>query len=259
MLFLSSRTNTKYTKYSNYNNLLSFDNKKLTVLSPELSLTYKCLLNHIKYNKLELSYDTFQQELKTFIKYYQSSKLFYMRDTFKQEIKAVNNSKYWNILTDPHLLSISIILISMFRTKEPIPSTVKLFFVGFIIGLVVFKIFQIETQDPLKEEVQYMLNLQNKLNNIKNITGCSAGSVFGLLIALKYTSIELKEILTNLHIPDYIDITADRILNFTNLKGLDSGNKLLQLLKTLISNKNSNNPDLTFKQLYERFDIKLQI
>ena len=52
MLFSSSRTRTN-TKYLNYNNLLSFDNKKLIVLSPELSLSYKCLLNHIKYNKLE--------------------------------------------------------------------------------------------------------------------------------------------------------------------------------------------------------------
>ena len=138
-------------------------------MSANLSLSYKCLLNHIKYNKLELNLENLLSQLKNFIKYYQDSKLFYMKDTFKQEIKAVNNSKYWNILTDPHLLSISIILISMFRTKEPIPSTVKLFFVGFIIGLVVFKIFQIETQNPLKEEVQYMLNLQNKLNNIKNI------------------------------------------------------------------------------------------
>ena len=172
MLFLSSRTNTKYTKYSNYNNLLSFDNKKLTVLSPELSLTYKCLLNHIKYNKLELNLENLLSQLKNFIKYYQDSKLFYVRDTFKQQIKAVNNSKYWDILVDPQLLTVAMILFSMFRTKNtdsPMPTKFKILIVGIIIGLFVYKIIKIEFEDPIKEELEHMVKLQTKLNNIKNI------------------------------------------------------------------------------------------
>ena len=57
---------------------------------------------------------------------------------------------------------------------------------------------------------------------------------------------------------DYLQINVDSILNFTTLKGFESGNKLNLFIKKCIYNK-TNNENLTFIQLYEKYNINLQI
>ena len=103
------------------------------------------------------------------------------------------------------------------------------------------------------------LEEENIIPQIRSITGCSAGSIFAVLIALGYKSDELTNIITKLKFSDYVDINAESIINFTRNKGLDSGIKLMSFIKKLIADKNNNNPEITFKEIYDRYNIKIQI
>ena len=57
---------------------------------------------------------------------------------------------------------------------------------------------------------------------------------------------------------NYIQINVDSILNFTTHKGIESGNKLNSFIKNCIYTK-TNNENFTFIQLYEKYNINLQI
>ena len=99
---------------------------------------------------------------------------------------------------------------------------------------------------------------KNYFKTIESITGSSAGAMFGSLIALGYTSKELITIFKQVIFKDYLKINVDSILNFTSKKGFESGNKLNLFMIKCIYDK-TNNENLTFIQLYEKFNIKLQI
>ena len=96
------------------------------------------------------------------------------------------------------------------------------------------------------------------IKNIKTITGCSAGAIFGSLCAVNYTSIEMEKIITEASFKSYINISADSILNFFMSKGLSSCNEFLEFIRYLMKNK-TNNPDITFKEVYDIYGINLQI
>ena len=102
------------------------------------------------------------------------------------------------------------------------------------------------------------LEENNASNQIKTITGCSAGAIFGSLFAIGYTSIELDAIVKNMNFKEYLNITADSIINFMRTKGLESGKNLINLIKKCIKDK-TGNEDITFCQIQERFNIKLSI
>ena len=99
---------------------------------------------------------------------------------------------------------------------------------------------------------------KNYIKTIESITGSSAGAIFGALLALGYTSNELNLIVKQMVFKDYLQINVDSILNFTTQKGFESGNKLNLFIKKCIYNK-TNNENLTFIQLYEKYNINLQI
>jgi predicted acylesterase/phospholipase RssA len=99
---------------------------------------------------------------------------------------------------------------------------------------------------------------KNVIKTIESITGSSAGALFGSLLALGYTSNELNLIVKQLVFKDYLQINVDSILNFTTQKGFESGNKLNLFIKKCIYNK-TNNDNFTFIQLYEKYNINLQI
>ena len=99
---------------------------------------------------------------------------------------------------------------------------------------------------------------KNYIKTIESITGSSAGAIFGSLLALGYTSNELNLIVKQMVFKDYLQINIDSILNFTRKKGFDSGNKLNLFIKKCIYNK-TNNENFTFIQLYEKYNINLQI
>ena len=102
-------------------------------------------------------------------------------------------------------------------------------------------------------------NLPNPItSNLKSITGCSAGALFGTLIAIGYTYTEMINLAKNMNFKEYININAESIINFMKLKGLESGKNLNTFVKKCIKDK-LGNEDITFKEIKQKFNIELQI
>ena len=108
--------------------------------------------------------------------------------------------------------------------------------------------------------IKYMEdNLPNPIiKNFKSITGCSAGAMFGTLLAIGCTSVELDIIIKNMNFKEYLNINAESIINFMRLKGLESGTNLMNLIKKSIKDK-TGDENITFSQIREKFNINLQI
>ena len=96
------------------------------------------------------------------------------------------------------------------------------------------------------------------IKNFKSITGCSAGAIFGSLIAIGYTSTELQNIIKEMNFKEYININAESLINFMKLKGLESGKTIINFIKKCIKDK-TNNENITFKEIKDKFNIDLQI
>lgn len=88
------------------------------------------------------------------------------------------------------------------------------------------------------------------LDTIENFAGTSGGALLASLLVLQYTIDEIEELYYKLNLKDLIDIKGDNILQFFNDYGLDAGDKFIQLIKIVIKKK-TNNPNITFKELYE--------
>ena len=102
------------------------------------------------------------------------------------------------------------------------------------------------------------LEEHNAIHQIKTITGCSAGAIFGTFLAIGFKSEELIQIFKSMHFPDYLNITADSIINFMSTKGLESGKNVMTLIKKCIKDK-TGDENITFCQLRDKFNIKLHI
>jgi predicted acylesterase/phospholipase RssA len=98
----------------------------------------------------------------------------------------------------------------------------------------------------------------NTLSNLKTVTGCSVGAIFGTLLILGYKSTELDSIIKSMVFKDYLNINIDSILNFMTTKGLESGKKLNIFIKKYIKEK-TGDENITFLQIQEKYNIKLQI
>ena len=96
------------------------------------------------------------------------------------------------------------------------------------------------------------------IKNIQSITGCSAGAIFGSLLAIGYTYNELNSLVKSMIFKEYLTINVDSILNFTNTKGFESGTNLNLFIRNCIKNK-TGNENITFSQIQEKYNIKLQI
>jgi predicted acylesterase/phospholipase RssA len=102
------------------------------------------------------------------------------------------------------------------------------------------------------------LEEHNTIHQIKTITGCSAGAIFGTFLAIGFKSEELIQIFKSMHFPDYLNITADSIINFMSTKGLESGKNVMTLIKKCIKDK-TGDENITFCQLRDKFNIQLHI
>lgn len=80
--------------------------------------------------------------------------------------------------------------------------------------------------------------------HIHGISGCSIGAVIAFLISIGYTGQELKKIAHNL---SYDRLSDLKILETFDNLGLDTGNKIVELLQALLHQKVSKR-DLTFKE-----------
>jgi NTE family protein len=102
------------------------------------------------------------------------------------------------------------------------------------------------------------LEEQNATGQIETITGCSAGSIFGSLFAIGYNSSEVENIIKSMNFKEYLNVTAEAIINFMRLKGLESGKNLMSLIKQCIKDK-TGDENITFRQIQEMFNINLII
>jgi predicted acylesterase/phospholipase RssA len=108
------------------------------------------------------------------------------------------------------------------------------------------------------------LNKYNILENIKHFYGTSGGSIIATLLYIGYDPFSLEKVILEFDLLQLTDITADNLLNFFNTYGIDSGEKFINIIKTLISfglNKfyNFTNEDPTFLELYNLTKKNLNI
>ena len=90
-------------------------------------------------------------------------------------------------------------------------------------------------------------------NNIKptGISGSSIGAIFAVLISIGYSYNELYDFIEHFNYEDFSEI------NITSLfddGGLETGNKIIRLLKLMIKNK-LNSPNVTFLEHYEKTKV----
>ncbi len=102
------------------------------------------------------------------------------------------------------------------------------------------------------------LEENNSRQNIESITSCSAGSIFGTLFMLDYTSTEIEQLIKSLDFKQFLNINLDTILKFPHSKGLESANKLTEFFKKIIKDK-TGNENTTFDELYKKTNKILQI
>ena len=98
--------------------------------------------------------------------------------------------------------------------------------------------------------IKYLEEL-NIIDKLENFAGTSIGSLFCFFLILGYTSKDLSEIFLNINIDKFRDIKSDDILNFFEIYGFDSGDKISKTLKLLLKKKLECD-DITFIDLYNK-------
>ena len=101
------------------------------------------------------------------------------------------------------------------------------------------------------------LDENNKLDNLKQLIGCSIGSMMSLCISLGYSSSEIEKISCAIDFSKIVNI-ENNLLDIINNYGYDNGEYLIKIIKVLIKQK-TGNPDLTFREHFEIFNKKLII
>lgn len=97
-----------------------------------------------------------------------------------------------------------------------------------------------------------------KKEEIQNILGASIGSIIGMLIYVGYELEEIIEIGIKLDFFKLINFNSNKFLSIVENFGYDSGDKLIRVLKIMI-NKKTNNPDITFQELYKLTNIDFTV
>ena len=99
--------------------------------------------------------------------------------------------------------------------------------------------------------------LQKKkiLKNLKAISGCSAGAIFGLLINIGCNYEYLLKYIIEFNFEELKDFNY---INILDKYGIEPGEKIINKIKDFLIEKEIN-PDITFKELYELTKIKLYI
>ena len=98
----------------------------------------------------------------------------------------------------------------------------------------------------------------NLLDNLENILGTSAGSIFGFLYLLGFSITEIEEFVTKMSPDHLLNITGESVLGFLENYGIDTGEKFEKIVK-IVANRKVNNPNITFKELYEISNITFTI
>lgn len=94
------------------------------------------------------------------------------------------------------------------------------------------------------------------LNNIKNYYCCSVGSIISLLFILGLSTKDICNVWKKLNLEKYkLKFDFDK---FIKNKGIDNATNIMIILQTVLYKK-TNKYDITFKELYKLYDIKLNI
>lgn len=96
------------------------------------------------------------------------------------------------------------------------------------------------------------------MDTITTYSGTSAGSIIACLLVLGYNSKEIETLIFGINFDTMRDITTENILSFFETYGVDSGNRMLNVFEIIIKAK-TNNPKITFKQLFQLTNKKLII
>ena len=94
------------------------------------------------------------------------------------------------------------------------------------------------------------------IKNINHLIGTSVGSCISLLINIGFTSDELTQLMSQIDIFKYYNLKSDTILNIFDTYGINCGNDLIHSLKIIIKKKLGKD-NITFKELYDKTNIKL--
>lgn len=90
------------------------------------------------------------------------------------------------------------------------------------------------------------LEKENKLNEVKAVAGTSAGALVALLLSLKYSADDIKEIVYKTNFADFKDRWNP--LRIRSKYGLYKGDKFLSKIRSVIEKK-TNNANITYAQL----------
>ena len=95
----------------------------------------------------------------------------------------------------------------------------------------------------------------NYLNNIKNVLGCSIGSLIALLFALDYTPENMYKLIINTELDKILDCDIEN--NLSNY-GIDNGKKIECIIKKILK-ESDKSENITFKELQNKTDKNLII
>ena len=95
------------------------------------------------------------------------------------------------------------------------------------------------------------------IDNIKNIAGCSTGSIMALIVSLGFSSKEIEKIAKGIDFSKLVN-QNNNILDMVDNYGYENGEYLIKIIKIILKTK-TNNEDITFKEHYELFNKKLII
>ena len=73
------------------------------------------------------------------------------------------------------------------------------------------------------------------LEHVTDIVGSSGGAIFAFMVTIGYNYIDLSNLILQLDFDDLKDISTDNILNFFKSFGIDTGDKLLYLINSMIN------------------------
>jgi len=93
------------------------------------------------------------------------------------------------------------------------------------------------------------------LRKIKNLIGCSIGSLILFFFNIGYTVDEIKKVMFDMDFTSFHDL---KIMNFIEKMGFDEGDKIKNVLRKYTNDKNISE-NITFQELYEKTGVILTI
>jgi hypothetical protein len=260
MLFCSLASSTKNYK-NNYKQLNSYEDKKLTVLSPDLSLSYRCLINYLKYNKLEINLNNINKYIKLFLQKYNYNIKYpiptNIRNQYKQESSSVQYDKYFDafINSGNTLLPLGMTMFSLLRSKTTTSESEfklswkhKLLILLVLLGIVLYYVITIESQCPILEEIKYMQDLKNNLKNITNIQELCIDNKYSsrsTLLSKMFSDLNnnylVNKITNNNVTTDMLeyDLSCDLSLIISTVNNKDLSNNSLDVSNNNLENNNN--------------------